>query len=534
MAASLVPSTGGDVGLALELRGVTKRYAGIEVLAGADLAVSPGEIHALVGENGAGKSTMLRIAAGLVRPDAGSVWVAGHRLRAAHPRVALDAGVALVSQELASVPARSVLENVYLGTGRAPYGRMRRASVLADFDALCRRTGIELPADAPAKALSQAERQQLEVLRALARNPHVLILDEPTATLDGERTARLIDLLRRLAEEGLAVVFVSHRLQEALSLAKDITVLRDGRVAASQSTAETSQSTLVRHMVGGEVRLLYPDLPDVPAEAPLAFTASHLRAGTAVRDISLNVRCGEIVGLAGLVGAGRSEFARAALGADHVDSGTISIGGEPPFRPTSVRRTLSARVGLMPEDRKSQGLVLQRSVSDNLALGSLRAFCNYGVVSRRRTRAAATAWVRDADIRPPDPTLNVGVLSGGNQQKVLLAKWLATDPRLLVADEPTRGVDVGAKTQIHEMIASTARRGVGVLLISSELEEVLGLSHRVVVFRHGRVVGEFSAGQASREAVVAAAFGVDGDTRGSSGDVTSGGTRRTDAGGGAP
>ncbi|MGH3320047.1 MAG: sugar ABC transporter ATP-binding protein [Streptosporangiaceae bacterium] len=522
MTESAASSAARDGQLALELRGVTKRYAGIEVLADASLAVHPGEIHALVGENGAGKSTLLRIAAGLVRPDAGGVWVAGRRLRAGHPRVALDAGVALVSQELASVPARSVLENVYLGTGRAPYGRMRRASVLADFAALCRRTGIALPPDAPARSLAQAERQQLEVLRALARDPRVLILDEPTAALDGERTERLIGLLRRLASDGLAVVFVSHRLEEALSLAKDVTVLRDGRVAASGSAAGLDESTLVRHMVGREVRLLYPDLPDVPADAPRAFTASDLRAGSAVKGISLNVRRGEIVGLAGLVGSGRSEFARAALGADHVDGGTISVGGGQPFRPTSVRRTLAAGVGLMPEDRKSQGLVLQRSVSDNLALGSLRAFCRYGVVSRRRTRAAATAWVRDADIRPPDPTLMVGALSGGNQQKVLLAKWLATEPRLLVADEPTRGVDIGAKTQIHEMIAGTARQGIGILLISSELEEVLGLSHRVIVFRHGRAVGEYPSGQASREAVVAAAFGVDRGAEGLSGGVVSG------------
>lgn len=522
MAESAAPSAPREVPLALELRGVTKRYAGIDVLAEASLAVHPGEIHALVGENGAGKSTLLRIAAGLVRPDAGSVWVARRRLRAGHPRVALDAGVALVSQELASVPARSVLENVYLGTGRAPYGRMRRASVLADFAALSRRAGIDLPPDATARTLSQAERQQLEILRALARDPHVLLLDEPTAALDGERIERLIGLLRRLAAGGLAVVFVSHRLEEALSLAKDITVLRDGRVVAAGRAARLDEGTLVRHMVGREVRLLYPDLPHVAADAPVVFAASDLHAGTAVQGISLSVRRGEIVGLAGLVGSGRSEFARAAVGADHVDAGTISVGNGSPIRPTSVRRTLAAGVGLMPEDRKSQGLVLQRSVADNLALGSLPAFCTYGVVSRRRTRTTARTWVQNADIRPPDPTVMVGALSGGNQQKVLLAKWLATEPRVMIADEPTRGVDIGAKTQIHEMIARTAQRGIGVLLISSELEEVLGLSHRVIVFRHGRVAGEFPSKQASREAVMAAAFGVDHGPEDPSGETTDG------------
>lgn len=496
---------------ALELRGVTKRYTGIEVLTQARLTVRPGEVHAVVGENGAGKSTMLRIAAGLVRPDAGDVWVAGRPMPAGSPRAALEAGVALVSQELAWVPTRSVLENVYLGTGQAPIGRLARRGLRAEFAALCRRTGIDLPADAPASALSQAQHQQLEVLRALARDPAVLICDEPTAALDGETAGRLLGLLRRLADAGMAVVFVSHRLEEALAVADNVMVLRDGRVVATAPAGDLDERTLVQHMVGEEVRLLYPELPEVPADAPAVLTVSGLRAGPAVRGVSLRVHRGEIVGLAGLIGSGRSEFARGVLGADHVDGGTISVDGGPAFRPTSVRRTLAAGVALVPEDRKAQGLFLQRSTADNLALASLRSFCRYGVVSRRRIQATAARWVGRADIRPPDPAATVGALSGGNQQKVLLAKWLAREPPLLIADEPTRGVDINAKSQIHHIVADAARRGIGVLLISSELEEVLGLSHRVVVFRHGQVVGEFPSDHANREAVLAAAFGVAGE-----------------------
>lgn len=491
----------------LVMREIRKSYGGAEVLHGADLTARSGAIHAVVGENGAGKSTLLRIAAGLVRPDHGAVTVDGTHLRPGSPRAALRTGVAIVTQELASVPARSVLENVYLGSGGAAVGPAGRAYGEA-FTRLCAETDIYLPANIPAGALSLGDQHLLEVLRALARKPRVLILDEPTASLDADRSEKLFALLRRLAARGLTIVFVSHFLDEVLSVANQVTVLRDGSVVSSGPADSETEGSLVSKMVGRELQILYPEPEPVDPNAPVVLRAERVSRKPVVHDVTLEVRAGEIVGLAGLVGAGRSEFARAVFGADQRDSGEVLVADRAIVH-GGIRRMMDRGIALVPEDRKTQGLVLQRSISDNLVLNALRAVSRLGFVRPRRLRSVTERWVRATDVRGASAALPVGSLSGGNQQKVLLAKWLHREPRVLIADEPTRGVDVAAKAQIHRIILDAARRGVGVILISSEVEEVMGLAHRIVVFRHGRVVAEFPRGKATSEAIVAAAFGTE-------------------------
>lgn len=493
----------------LEIRHVTKRYATTEVLSNVSLSVRAGEIHALVGENGAGKSTLLRVAAGFVHPDHGGVRVSGLELAHGNPRSSLKAGIAYVSQELTAISARSVLENVYLGTGRVRLGRLRRPDLIAEFQELARRVQSDLKPHMLVRSLSQAQRQELEIIRALARNPRILILDEPTAALDDERSQRVLSILKQLATDGIAIIFVSHRLDEVFAIADKISVLRDGRLAVSDRAEAFDEASLVRHMVGREISYLFPDIPEIAADAPVVFATQDLHAGPQVQGISLQVRRGEIVGLAGLIGAGRSEYAMAAMGAGMIEHGTVTVGLAPPFRPHAVRQMHRLGVVMIPEDRHGQGLVLHHSMADNMALGSMKNFMRVGgVISRRLIGETTDHWIRAADIRPPNRRAIVSTLSGGNQQKVLLAKWLDTRPHVLIVDEPTRGVDIGAKAQIHHMLVETAAQGVGVLLISSELEEVINLSHRILVFRAGRIVGEFAGREHNREAIMDLAFGV--------------------------
>jgi ABC-type sugar transport system ATPase subunit len=487
--------------------GVVKRYGPVDVLKDVHLHVAPGEIHAAVGENGAGKSTLLRIAAGLVRPDRGQVRVHGQPLPGASPRRAHRAGLAMATQELTAVPARSVVENVYLGTGRSPVGSLRYGQAQREFRALCEETGFQLAPGARVGDLSLADRQVLEILRALSRRPRVLLLDEPTAALDAPRARHLAGLLRRLAARGTGVVFVSHSLTEVLAIADRVSVLRDGEVVWSGQAAEETEQSLISKMVGRSLSVLYPDRPPVPADAPVVFETRDVTREPTVRGVSLTVRRGEIVGLAGLVGAGRSEFARCVFGADRMQRGAVRIAGGGWYTPARPRDGMARGLAMIPEDRKAQGLVPQRSLSDNVALASLGAVTRGGVLDHRRVRDLTARWVKLADIRAVGPHAPVASLSGGNQQKVLLARWLSRQPTVLIADEPTRGVDVGAKVVIHRMLLDLAARGAGILLISSELEEVLGLAHRVVVFHRGRAVAELGGQDMTAQKVLAAAFG---------------------------
>jgi len=486
----------------IEARGLGKRFGGVHALRDVSLAVARGTVHAVVGENGAGKSTLGRILAGSVRPDTGELLLAGAPVRWHGPRDSLAAGVAMVHQELAVCPDLSVAETVALGRWprRGPF--VDRPAMEARAAQLLDEVGARLDVRAPLRSLSVAQVQSVQIAAALGTGARVLVLDEPTSALSEAEAGRLLALVEALRTRGCTIVYVSHRLPEVLRLADAVTVLRDGRRVATLRRGEASPDGLVRLMVGREL-LAAPPAGRAPGETLLQVRGLH--SPGLFRDVSLEVRAGEIVGLAGLVGAGRSEVARALFGLDPRARGDVSVVGRC-VRPHSPRAAVGAGLALLPEDRQRQGLILGWDARANWSLPRLAAF-RRGVLLDRRSeaRAAATA-LAEADVRG-DAQAPVAALSGGNQQKVALAKWLAVGAKVLIADEPTRGVDVGAKAAIHARLRAVADAGSGVLLISSELPELLALADRVLVLRAGRVVSELARGT-SEEEVLRAMAGV--------------------------
>jgi ABC-type sugar transport system ATPase subunit len=491
----------------VEARSVSKRFGGVQALAGVSVAIAPGRVHGLVGENGAGKSTLAKVIGGVHQPDGGELLVDGEPVRFRSPRDALAAGIATIAQEIALVGARSVLENVFYGIEPQRAGVVRRRELRRAWDALAARTGFGLDPDAPIRALRTADQQKAEILRAIARDARLILMDEPTAALTVDETQRLLAIVRRLADDGTSVVLVSHDLEEVLSVADTVTVMRDGRLVRTSPAAEETPTRLVTAMIGREVDLSFPAKRPPAADAPVVLEARALARAGAIADVSLSLRAGEILGLAGLVGSGRTEVARALFGADRLDAGEVLVDGAP-VRLRAPRDAARHGIALLPESRKDEGLLMIRSIAENAALASYGdgELATAGVVRRGRERTRARELAAQVDVRAPSVDAPVGSLSGGNQQKVLFAKWLARQPRVLIADEPTRGVDVGAKAQIHELIVDLAARGMAILVISSELEEVLGLAHRVLVMRRGRVVAEYDGADATREAVMSAAF----------------------------
>ncbi|MBX6766967.1 MAG: sugar ABC transporter ATP-binding protein [Actinomadura rubrobrunea] len=494
---------------AISVRGIGKSYSGVTVLHDINLDVVPGEVHGLVGENGAGKSTLLKILGGAGRPHRGTISFDGQQVTIGSPRDAIAHGVSLISQEGALVPAMSVLENVFLARWSHTAG-LRRARVdRRRLDELIDLTGFRVDPRERVDRLPIGVQQQVEILRALARGARVIAMDEPTAVLTEHEKENLLALIRRLAGAGTTVLLVSHFLDEVLSVADRITVLRDGALVRTLEAAEQTPRTLVRHMVGREIDLLYPEPAPVPDDAPVVLSARGLRRGL-VRDVDLTVRAGEILGIAGLVGSGRTETLRLLFGADQPTEGVVEVDGVTLSR-LSPRRSMAAGVALVPESRKEQGLVMARSVRENVALPSLSSRRIGPFIRSSAERSAVERIAASVDIRAATKDAAIETLSGGNQQKALFAKWLLCSPRVLLIDEPTRGVDIAAKSQIHHLITELAARGMAVVCVSSEIEELLALSHRVLVLRHGRPVGEFPRGT-TREVVIAAAFGDQGES----------------------
>jgi ribose transport system ATP-binding protein len=488
----------------LELRGLTKRFPGVVALDGVDLDAHAGRVHALVGENGAGKSTLLKIVAGADRPDAGTVALDGHRVSFQAPREALASGITVIYQELSLVPQLGAEANIFLGMEQTRRGLLDRRAMAARAAAALRTLGAEFDPGTPAGDLAVAEQQLVELARALARDARLIALDEPTAALSHVETERLFEQIHRLCERGIAVIFVSHRLEEVRRLADDVTVLRDGRRVFTGAVTGVDDAGLIRHMVGRDVE--YARLPAAaPATGEPVLEARGIGRRGHFADVSLAVRRGEIVGLAGLVGAGRTAVARCLAGADPTDRGAMVLGGAP-YRPTSPRDAIRRGVVYLPEDRKIQGLVLGMSVRENVTLPTLRRFSPRGIIRRRAEREAAARQTAALELRPPDIEREAGTLSGGNQQKVVLAKWLLADADLLIFDEPTRGVDVAAKVELHRLIRSLADAGKAVLVISSELPEILALADRIVVMREGSVSGELRAADATAERILALAL----------------------------
>jgi simple sugar transport system ATP-binding protein/ribose transport system ATP-binding protein len=456
-----------------------------------------------VGENGAGKSTLGKIVAGVFPQDQGQLVLKGEPVAFGSPREALGRGIALVAQEVALVPQRTVAENVFLGKEPRRFGFVRRAELLEQFRRVVASAGFEVPAGAKVGSLPLAKQQQVEILRALARDAELIVFDEPTASLSATEIQRFHEIVRGLAAGGRTVILVSHFLNEVLALSDTVTILRDGQVVRTGPAAAETEDTLVAAMLGRSVARTYPPKVAPPPDAPVALSVRDLTAA-GVHGASLDIRAGEIVGLAGLVGAGRTELARAIFGAvpstaAELRAGDVALPGKP-------LGSLKAKVAMIPESRKDDGLMLRRPVRENVSLASLRSLGRSGFVRRRlesaRVRDALTSVAATSGLDTPPAKL-----SGGNQQKLMFARALLADPAVLIADDPTRGVDVGAKRDLYQLIVDLASRGVAVLLISNEVEEILGLAHRVVVMRSGRVVAELSGDAMTEEAIVASSFG---------------------------
>jgi ABC-type sugar transport system ATPase subunit len=499
----------------VEARVLVKRYGGAQALKGVDLSLVEGEVHGLVGENGAGKSTLGKCLAGVVHPDGGEIRVDGVAVEYAVPRDALKDGITIVEQELALVPAMSVADNVLLGRrGGENEGRRGRRAARAEVQALNEEFALELDPDATVESLPVAEQQKVEILRALSRRARLIVMDEPTARLAGEEAENLLGIIRRLAERGTTIVYVSHFLAEVLGVCDRVTVMRNGEVVkAGAAAAEESPSSLVTAMLGRTAALGFPEKRPAVAAAPTVLSVRGLRDDQLVSGVDLEVRAGEIVGLGGLVGSGRSEAARLIFGAERPSAGAIEIGGEP-AKLRSVREAVRRGVAYIPESRKDLGLFLELSGQENTTLAHLSRVSRMGVISHGRERREATRMLERLQVTPADPDLRVGALSGGNQQKLLFGKWLWQTPRLLIADEPTRGVDVGAKFGIYQLLVELAESGMGILLISSEIDELVGLSHRVVVMARGRTVADLSADEVREDCILHAAFGSDVESRG--------------------
>jgi len=487
----------------IKLDTVGKSYAGTSVLRGVTLTIAPGEIHGLLGENGAGKSTLLKILGGVIPADTGTVAFDQKHVRIGSPRDSIELGVSLIAQELALVPARSVLENVFLGSWSNIFTIARSSRDRAVLEKLMDDTGFHLDIDAPVSSLPLGKAQQVEILKALARGSKVLCLDEPTAALGEVDTKNLIRLLKQLAASGTTIIIVSHFLEEILGLADRITVLRDGNQIVTDDANGYDADKLVQLMVGRQAAALARTPGAIDPNAEIVLRASNL-TNDFIKDISFEIRRGEILGLAGLMGAGRSETLNAVFGSDRVTSGEVEVNGRR-VRRNSVSASIKNGLALVPESRKDQGLVLGRTATDNIALPSLDKRQTAGFIHRRREAEVVAKAITDVDIRGRVQLVSVGALSGGNQQKALFAKWLINPPQVFLIDEPTRGVDVAAKVNIHNLILELAEAGAAVVVASSELEEVTSLSHRLLVLQQGRVVAEFDR-SASPDEIMSAAF----------------------------
>ncbi|OGV66420.1 MAG: ABC transporter ATP-binding protein [Lentisphaerae bacterium RIFOXYB12_FULL_65_16] len=487
----------------IAVRGVTKTYGGVRALSDVSLELAAGELHALCGENGAGKSTLIKVLSGVITPDAGEVLVSGRPLRLGSVAESEAARIAVIHQEVVVFPHLDVRDNVF--AGREPRqcggllldrGRMRR-----ETEALLARLGERFDVMQPVGELPLAQRQMVGIARALSHRCRLLIMDEPTASLSQRETEVLFRIIRQLKSEGVCILYVSHRLEEVFALADRVTVLRDGGHVGTWPIAEMDPPRLVRAMVGREL------LPtDAPGAAPRQFggivlDVRNLSRRGAFEDVTLQVRAGEIVGMAGLVGAGRSEVAETVFGINPPDRGSVSVAGNP-VPPGSVQAAMERGLALVPEDRQHQGLILPMTVGENLTLAILRRLARCGVRSPRRERETAARLMSELLVKAAGADVPAFTLSGGNQQKLVLGKWLAANPRVLILDEPTRGVDVGAKAEIYRLIRDLAGRGLGTLLISSDLPELLLNCDRILIMRGGRISGELARAEATPEKVL--------------------------------
>jgi rhamnose transport system ATP-binding protein len=489
----------------LELRGVSKSFGAVAAVQDVSFPLYAYEAHALIGENGAGKSTIVKMLAGVHRPDTGELLFDGASLDLHSPAAARVAGIAVIYQEPTLFPDLSVAENIFLGhqpIGRG--GRIDKGALLTAASGLFGRLGVPLDPDRPARGLSIADQQLVEIAKALSAEARVIVMDEPTAALSGNEVERLFSVARSLREQGAAILFISHRFEEITALCQRVTIMRDGRHVSTDPIQNLTVEAMVRRMVGRDLDALFPKQDVVPGDVVLEVRNIN-RAGI-FQDISFDVRAGEIVALAGLVGAGRSEVVQSVFGIDPRDSGEVRVSGRT-LAPGRPKAAMAAGVALVPEDRRQQGLVMDLSIERNATLTRRRALSRFGLLLGGGERRSAREWTARLQTKYANLSDAVSTLSGGNQQKVVLAKWLSTQPRVLIVDEPTRGIDVGTKAEVHRLMSGLAAQGVAVVMVSSELPEVLGMADRVLVMHEGRITAELPRAEATEESVMLAATG---------------------------
>lgn len=483
----------------LRLDGIVKRFPGVVALGGVELEVRAGEVHCLLGQNGAGKSTLIKVLAGVHQPDAGTIEWQGNPAHFASPQAAMKAGIATIYQELDLVDDMSVAENVYLGHEPRRGGFIQRGQLARDTGALLKRLGHgEIPPGRWVRALSAAGKQIVSMARALSHEAKLIIMDEPSAVLAADEVGNLFRIIRELTAEGIAVIYISHRLEEIREIGDRVTVLKDGRTSAVGLDAKSTPTReLVSKMTGRTIEYVFPPREGAKGEALLEVKG--LGREREFHDVDLTVHSGEIVGIAGLVGSGRSELLETIFGARKAARGTVAMRGKV-IR--GIGNAVKEGLGLAPEERKSQALLLGEAIYRNITLTTFQKMARAGLTDAGKETAAATAIAQRLELRPPDVSRAVSTLSGGNQQKVVVGRWLAGDTKLLLLDEPTRGVDVGARAELYQVIRDLTRQGIGVLLVSSEVPEVLGLADRVLVMREGRVIRQANAGELTEDDVL--------------------------------
>ena len=487
----------------LRLTNISKSFAGVHALRDVRLELRSGEVHALLGENGAGKSTLVKVITGVHQPDKGEIYLDDRQIHLADPRAASALGISAIYQELSLFPDLDIAENIF--AGRQPTragGLLDWSKLYREAEKLLRAQGVHMNLKTKARYLSIAQQQMIEVARALSVNSRILIMDEPTSALSLNEVAELFQIVRRLRENGTAILFISHRLEELFEIADRVTVLRDGAYVDTCTLTDVTQEELIRMMVGREVKELFPKKQVQPGEVVLQV--KHLTRRGAFQDVSFELHKGEILGMAGLVGAGRTEVSQALFGVAPADGGQIEIEGQR-VRIINPRQAMKYGMVLVPEDRQHHGLVLPLDITDNITLPWLSRFSKQGWFAAGDARQAAHEAATQMEVKATTVWQKAQELSGGNQQKVVLAKWLATKPRILILDEPTRGIDIGTKAAVHHLMSDLASQGIAILMISSELPEVLGMSDRILVMHEGRVTGVFQRSEATQEKIMTAA-----------------------------
>lgn len=494
----------------LHMQGISKAFPGVQALDNVSFKVARGEIHALVGENGAGKSTLMNILTGALPKDEGEIWLRGKQAEINSPADSKALGISMIHQELSLIPHLTVGQNIFLGRepgGRIP-GFINWNELYNNAQAILNRLNIDVDAHAQVLELSIAQQQMVEVAKALSLNADLIAMDEPTSALTDRETEVLFDVMRSLKKQGVGLIFISHRLEEVFQIADRVTVLRDGQYISTEAIEGLDHDKVVRMMVGRELGEMYPKEEALREE--IVLEANDLEEGHELKGVSLKLHRGEILGIAGLVGAGRSALAETLFGIRPATRGEIKVNNQP-VKINSPEEAIRLGIGFVPEDRKQQGLFLNMAVRENITMSTLDKISTWGVVNFRKADKISSEIVERLDIRTPNLRQRVRNLSGGNQQKVIIARWLTLNPRVLILDEPTRGIDVGAKAEIHNLMNQLAQEGVGVLMISSELPEVMGVSDRILVMHEGRLTGEFTRDQATQDDIMRAATGGKGN-----------------------